>query len=232
MSAKNIFGVAVRVVGLVLMLLCSYFLLNALGLLVLAPGGPGKGVFLSIFALNALFAWVGLSLLRKADWVVEFAFAEPDSEPGRPHFELPEASPSGRAYLDALRAEGRELPRTGTIYLSLKDADLPWIQPHAARLCELGYKLVATGGTARSLSAASIRTTPILDLASHPGTLSAAIAAGEVQMVFLTKTPDSPALEAAQEYGVYFLASRTAISKMVEALVVLHAERDLPAEED
>nr|MBA3717774.1 carbamoyl-phosphate synthase large subunit [Actinomycetota bacterium] len=58
------------------------------------------------------------------------------------------------AFAKAERAAGRPLPIEGTVFLSVRDADKPAAVPVAAALAGLGFRLLATGGTAQALAAA------------------------------------------------------------------------------
>ena len=49
------------------------------------------------------------------------------------------------------------LPTTGTVFLSVRDADKPSLVPVAAALAGLGFRLLATGGTADTLTAAGLQ---------------------------------------------------------------------------
>jgi len=60
------------------------------------------------------------------------------------------------AFAKAERAAGRPLPRSGTAFLSVCDADKRAIVPVAAALRGLGFALVATDGTARTLETAGL----------------------------------------------------------------------------
>jgi carbamoyl-phosphate synthase large subunit len=60
------------------------------------------------------------------------------------------------AFAKAERAAGRPLPTDGTVFLSVRDADKPAAVPVAAALAGLGFRLVATGGTAKELAAAGL----------------------------------------------------------------------------
>jgi carbamoyl-phosphate synthase large subunit len=66
------------------------------------------------------------------------------------------ASDLPTALAKAERAAGRPLPSTGTAFISVNDADKPSVVPIAAALAGLGFELVATGGTARTLRAAGL----------------------------------------------------------------------------
>jgi carbamoyl-phosphate synthase large subunit len=60
------------------------------------------------------------------------------------------------AFAKAERAAGRGLPSDGTVFLSVRDADKGALVPVAAAFAGLGFHLVATDGTARTLRAAGL----------------------------------------------------------------------------
>jgi carbamoyl-phosphate synthase large subunit len=60
------------------------------------------------------------------------------------------------AFAKAERAAGRRLPDGGTAFLSVRDTDKGAIVPVAQALTGLGFRLVATAGTARVLAAAGL----------------------------------------------------------------------------
>ena len=60
------------------------------------------------------------------------------------------------AFAKAERAAGRPLPEGGTAFLSVRDADKDAVTTVAAALTELGFRLAATSGTARTLAAAGL----------------------------------------------------------------------------
>jgi carbamoyl-phosphate synthase large subunit len=66
------------------------------------------------------------------------------------------ASDFPTAFAKAERAAGRPLPSGGTAFLSVRDADKTAAVPLALALTRLGFSLVATSGTARTLAAAGI----------------------------------------------------------------------------
>jgi len=66
------------------------------------------------------------------------------------------ASDFPSAFAKAERAAGRPLPGGGTAFLSVRDADKTAAVPLALALARLGFSLVATAGTARTLAAAGI----------------------------------------------------------------------------
>jgi carbamoyl-phosphate synthase large subunit len=60
------------------------------------------------------------------------------------------------AFAKAERAAGRPLPVEGTAFLSVRDADKRAVVPVAESLAKLGFRLLATSGTAETLAAAGI----------------------------------------------------------------------------
>lgn len=58
----------------------------------------------------------------------------------------------GKAFAKSQIATGIQLPTEGTVFISVKDSDKPWILAIAKSLTELGYSLMATCGTAKFLS--------------------------------------------------------------------------------
>jgi carbamoyl-phosphate synthase large subunit len=66
------------------------------------------------------------------------------------------ASDLPTAFAKAERAAGRPLPQSGSVFLSVRDNDKPSLVPVAAALSGLGFVLLATSGTARTLAAAGL----------------------------------------------------------------------------
>ncbi len=70
------------------------------------------------------------------------------------------------AFAKAERAAGRPLPRSGTAFLSVREADKAAVRPVAAALAGLGFKLVATAGTAEALRDAGLEVEEVGKLAT------------------------------------------------------------------
>ncbi|HXG75112.1 MAG TPA: carbamoyl-phosphate synthase large subunit, partial [Gaiellaceae bacterium] len=73
------------------------------------------------------------------------------------------------ALAKAERAAGRPLPTSGTAFLSVRDEDKPALVPIAAALAGLGFALVATEGTARTLRAAGLAVREVAKVADARG---------------------------------------------------------------
>ena len=73
------------------------------------------------------------------------------------------------ALAKAERAAGRPLPTSGTAFLSVRDEDKLAAVPVAAALAGLGFELIATEGTARTLRAAGLEIDDITKVADAVG---------------------------------------------------------------
>ena len=79
------------------------------------------------------------------------------------------ASDLPTAFAKAERAAGRPLPTSGTAFLSVNDADKPSVASIAAALAGLGFEIVATQGTARTLRAAGLEVEEVAKVADADG---------------------------------------------------------------
>jgi carbamoyl-phosphate synthase large subunit len=81
---------------------------------------------------------------------------------------------------------GARLPRGGTVFVSMRDADKPRILPTVRLLAELGFRIIATSGTQRYLNEHGVAGSKInKQLEGRPHIVDA-IKNGEVQLVFNT----------------------------------------------
>jgi carbamoyl-phosphate synthase large subunit len=71
------------------------------------------------------------------------------------------------AFAKAERAAGRPLPTEGAVFLSVRDADKRALVPVAAALRGLGFRLLATAGTAASLEIAGLTVERVRKLAEE-----------------------------------------------------------------
>ena len=56
------------------------------------------------------------------------------------------------AYAKAQLGAGEKIPATGSVFLSVRDSDRPFVGDLAKEFYDLGFKIIATKGTARSIS--------------------------------------------------------------------------------
>ena len=92
----------------------------------------------------------------------------------------------GVAFAKSQLGSGTEVPRTGTVFVSVRDTDKARILPAVKMLAELGFKIVATGGTQRFLEDNSVESTRINKVLEGRPHIVDAIKNGDVQIVFNT----------------------------------------------
>jgi carbamoyl-phosphate synthase large subunit len=97
------------------------------------------------------------------------------------------------AFLKSQIGAGSKLPREGTVFVSVRDADKPRILDAIRLLTSLGFKVVATSGTQRYLSEQGIAATKVNKVLEGRPHIVDMIKNGEVHLVFNT-TEGAPAL--------------------------------------
>jgi carbamoyl-phosphate synthase large subunit len=98
------------------------------------------------------------------------------------------ASDFPTAFGKAQAAAGVSLPREGTVFISVTDTDKPAATQLAARFHDLGFRVVATGGTAQAISRMGVPVTSINKIAEGSPHVVDYITRGEVDMVINTPT--------------------------------------------
>jgi carbamoyl-phosphate synthase large subunit len=92
----------------------------------------------------------------------------------------------GQAFAKAQLAAGQRLPRKGAIFLSVSDHDKRHIAPLAKDLHALGFRLIATRGTAAAVEAAGIPAEPVYKVNEGRPNIVDLIKTGKVDMVINT----------------------------------------------
>jgi len=91
-----------------------------------------------------------------------------------------------RAFLKSQIGAGVKLPSSGTVFLSIKDSDKPATVPLARRLIDMGFKILATRGTATRLRDAGLEVKIVNKVLEGRPHCVDAIQSGEVQLVINT----------------------------------------------
>jgi carbamoyl-phosphate synthase large subunit len=81
---------------------------------------------------------------------------------------------------------GTRVPKSGTVFISLKDGDKKRILPTAKLLTELGFKIIATSGTQHFLEEHGVPAAKINKVLEGRPHIVDAIKNGDVQLVFNT----------------------------------------------
>ncbi len=93
------------------------------------------------------------------------------------------------AFAKAQSAAGAQLPRAGTVFITVTDGDKPGASAIASRLQDLGFRIVATAGTAQAVRGMGTRVDAVLEKVGEgsPNVVDW-IEAGEIQLVINTPT--------------------------------------------
>jgi len=91
-----------------------------------------------------------------------------------------------RAFAKAQLASGTRLPSAGTVFVSVRDRDKDAIITLCEELTDMGFKVIATRGTAAALRAAGVAVRTINKVAEGRPHLVDAITDGEVDLIFNT----------------------------------------------
>jgi carbamoyl-phosphate synthase large subunit len=124
----------------------------------------------------------------------------------------------GLAFAKAMIAAGKPLPVHGSVCLSVNDRDKEELIPIARDLQELGFSLLATGGTASRLSAEGLRVRSVFKVNEGRPHIADRIRNGEIDL--LINTP----LGGPSFYDEHALR-RAAIQQRVPILSTLSASR-------
>ncbi|MEN8758316.1 MAG: carbamoyl phosphate synthase large subunit, partial [Desulfobacterales bacterium] len=133
----------------------------------------------------------------------------------------------GPAYAKAQLGAGQRLPTSGTVFISVKDNDKSGVLPVAAQFNAIGFKIMATQGTARLLTAKNIPNEIVKKVSMGRPHVVDAIKNGEVQLVINTGSGETPRQDgymirrAAIKFGIPYattLAGASAICRGIAAL--------------
>jgi len=92
----------------------------------------------------------------------------------------------GAALAKAQLAAGVKMPRSGTVFVSVRDADKQRAVPLARSLSELGFELLATSGTAKALESAGVACRRINKVAEGRPHIVDAIKNDQIQLIINT----------------------------------------------
>jgi carbamoyl-phosphate synthase large subunit len=92
----------------------------------------------------------------------------------------------GQAFAKAQLAAGQRLPRKGSIFLSVSDHDKRHCAPLAKELHALGFRLIATRGTAAALEAAGVPAEPVYKVNEGRPNIVDLVKTGKVDMIINT----------------------------------------------
>ncbi|HET9229715.1 MAG TPA: carbamoyl-phosphate synthase large subunit, partial [Vitreimonas sp.] len=112
------------------------------------------------------------------------------------------------AFVKSQVASGIYLPTEGCCFISVKNGDKPALVPVAKDLMELGFRIMATGGTAAYLKEQGVPVERVNKVAEGRPHIVDIMKNGEVQLVFNTT-------EGAQSYRDSYSIRRTALTQSI-----------------
>jgi carbamoyl-phosphate synthase large subunit len=135
----------------------------------------------------------------------------------------------GEAYAKGLMGSGMALPKSGGVFLSIRDEDKHRAPSIAKRLTEMGFHLVATGGTHRVLEEAGVESEFVYKVKEGRPDIVDSIKNGKVQLMLNTPMGKKSALDeramrlAGLRYDVPCITTIEAADALIDALVSLRA---------
>ena len=135
----------------------------------------------------------------------------------------------GMAFAKAQIAADGGLPLTGAVFVTVNDSDKPTVVPIARRLHELGFRILATEGTAQHLRARGIPAERVAKV--HEGRPNAIdlIVSGEVHLLIntplgkFTQQDDYAIRRAALVHRVPYTTTMSAASAACDAIIALRS---------
>ena len=134
----------------------------------------------------------------------------------------------GIAFEKSYLAAGLKLPKSGRVFISVKNTDKRSIVADARELATLGYTLIATDGTWRTLKTAGIEVERVNKVHEGRPHVVDLIKNREIDLVLNTpygkqqRVDDSEIRAAAVTAGVPCITTRAGISAVVHALIAMH----------
>ena len=133
----------------------------------------------------------------------------------------------GLAYAKAQLATGFQLPRKGTVYISVHDGDKEKVLPVARRFAQMGFRLVGTKGTAGYLSERGLNVIPLNKISEGRPHVVDYVKNGEIQLMINTSRGRKSSMDgyqirrAAISYNIPYATTIAGAQAMAEAVFSL-----------
>ncbi len=133
----------------------------------------------------------------------------------------------GRAFAKACLSAGLDLPSAGTVFISVNNDDKPNVLAVAKELAGLGFRLVATRGTAAYLRAHGIDAATVFKVNEGRPNVADEVVSGRIQMIVNTPLgrasffDDRVVRRAAMLHGVPCITTLTGAAAAVEGIRAL-----------
>ncbi len=135
------------------------------------------------------------------------------------------------AFAKSQLGAGTTLPDSGTVFVSVKDTDKPVILDAAKSLIELGFRIVATSGTASYLAEQGIAVEPVNKVLEGRPHIVDRIKDGDIDLIFNTtegaqSLKDSQSIRASALYGK--IPYYTTAAESLATVMAIRAMRQQP----
>jgi len=136
------------------------------------------------------------------------------------------------AFAKSQMAAGTVLPTSGTIFLSVNDADKRAAIPLAQTLAAMGFSLLATGGTHEALTRTGVRAVRLQKLAEGRPNIADYIVNGDVDLLINTPTGRGPTTDEgriralATMHKIPLITTMTAAQAIAGGIAALRAGAD------
>jgi len=130
----------------------------------------------------------------------------------------------GLAFMKSQLAAGQRLPMEGTVFISVNDADKDEVVPVARLFEELGFRIVATGGTAAHLSASGVKAEKVLKVYEGRPNAADLVINGQIQLMINTVSGKKTVQDSSQLrqttllYGVPYTTTVAGARAMAQAI--------------
>jgi carbamoyl-phosphate synthase large subunit len=137
----------------------------------------------------------------------------------------------GWSFAKAQLAASNGLPLEGTILITVNDHDKPTVTPIARRFQEMGFRVLATPGTAKYLRTRGVPVTPVLKVHEGRPNCLDAVVNGDVQLLINTplgkhsQVDDYILREAALRNRVAYTTTMSAASAASDAILALRSRK-------
>jgi carbamoyl-phosphate synthase large subunit len=135
------------------------------------------------------------------------------------------------AFAKAQLGAGTRLPDSGIVFVSVKDSDKPVVLPAVKKLVELGFTIVATGGTQKYLADAAVPVERVNKVAEGRPHIVDRIIDGEIALIFNTtegwqSLKDSQSIRGSALHAkVPYFTTAAASCAAVEAIAALRGAK-------
>ncbi len=127
----------------------------------------------------------------------------------------------GQALFKSQLGADSEIPKSGTVFISVKDSDKPRLPAVAQALSKAGYKMVATQGTAKVIREAGFKCDIINKVSEGRPNVVDALKNGDIQMVFAVAAENRSEISDASAIRIASLANHvTFYTTMAGAVAV------------